>query len=207
MGCLAAVSAGDGLDVLGPLPAGLEGGSPDWSTVELDQLELARVFFEGPPIASSWSAVGHPVSFGTIARSMRTLSTSSAFGSPRSTCEPDSITRSSRRRSREPASHRSTLPTSRSYDYTQSSLRCDLLAACEVRRLRSALGPPRSLVISATPRREGVSQNQARGSAGGRAGTQRASRVESFHPHSSHGVDRSRHGAREHHSCSAEPGW
>ena len=45
---LAAIGAGDGLDVLGPLPAGVEGGSPNRAAVEVDQFELARSVFEGP---------------------------------------------------------------------------------------------------------------------------------------------------------------
>src|SRR5205823_14829104 len=74
VGGLAAVGAGDGLDVFGPLPAGLEGGPSDGSAFEVDQLELAGVLFEGTYFFGAVEALldeaGHRVSFvGVLRRS------------------------------------------------------------------------------------------------------------------------------------------
>ena len=45
---LAAVGLGHWLDVLGPLPSGLEGRPADAAALQVDQLELARTSLERP---------------------------------------------------------------------------------------------------------------------------------------------------------------
>lgn len=47
VGGLAARGSGNGLDVIGPLPAGQERGAPDWAGVDVDELEVAGAAFKG----------------------------------------------------------------------------------------------------------------------------------------------------------------